>query len=153
VNKTIVIGLSVLLYLYLAFGLMGCAYSKDINGGMVDNDIGDGVQHYTLWTWVYVTNPPGWWGLVGLTQADCIERRDRYHLRGAGLDAQENDPDLEAHRPVCLPDGRGWAKGTETFPDQESCLKTSGSAERKAGIECHPIGVDQSHARPEPAED
>ena len=89
-NKTIVIGLSVLLCLYLAFGLMGCS-----------------AQTYTLWTWSYGTEATGWCGLVGLTQEDCIEARDHYHLRGDALGAQDQDPNLEAHRPVCLPDGRG----------------------------------------------
>jgi hypothetical protein len=67
----------------------------------------DGSNTYTLWSWSYDTNNPGWRGMVGLTQEDCIEARDHYHLRGEGLDAQEADPMLEDHRPECLPDGRG----------------------------------------------
>lgn len=67
--------------------------------------------HYTLWVWQYTTTPPGWSGEMGLTYDECIEERDHFHLRGEGLNAQEADPDMEAHFPVCLPDGRGHPRG------------------------------------------
>ena len=62
---------------------------------------------YTLWVWEYALDTPDWWGQVGLTYEDCIEARDHAHYRGDSLSKQEADPDMEAHRPVCLPDGRG----------------------------------------------
>lgn len=62
---------------------------------------------YTLWTWAYGTDNPDWWGLVGLSKKQCLEYRDRTHYRGEAMDQQEADPQFEAHRPVCLPDGRG----------------------------------------------
>jgi hypothetical protein len=67
---------------------------------------------YTLWTWSYGTDNPNWWGLVGQTYEECIEARNHYHLRGNSLGEQEADPDMEAHRPECLPDGRGHPGST-----------------------------------------
>jgi hypothetical protein len=81
---------------------------------------------YTLWSWVYVASPPGWWGQVGLTKEQCEEARDHYHLRGEGLQAEEADPDMEAHSPVCLPDGRGRPRGADgtkhCIGDSELCV-------------------------------
>jgi hypothetical protein len=93
------------------------------------NDVREQAQHYTLWVWMYGPNPRWTATERGLTQAECEDGRAHVHFRGDALGEQETDPDMEAHRPECLPDGRGqWMMldemgkiVDETFASEEEC--------------------------------
>jgi hypothetical protein len=122
--------------------------TDDRNGGMVDNEVGDGVAHKADTTYSLKYWDDGWnVGTPGLTLKDCEEARKNFHLRGAALERWDRDKNRKKHLPYCeeerLHNVDTWAKGSERFPDQGSCLKTSSNAERKAGIECHPIAREQ----------
>jgi hypothetical protein len=92
-----------------------------------------------------MSNP---WMIIGLPVLLCLYLAFGLigYARSQGIDAAETTDDRNGgmiDNEVGDGDDHSWSKGTEQFPDQESCLKTSSGAERKAGIECHPTAGDQ----------
>ena len=87
--------------LRIVLALVAFVWLTDARAGFEDPVTANSTKQWTLWGYFY--DPDGWAVYEdGLTLEQCNEDREHFHFRGDAMWKQAADPNLEAHRPVCL---------------------------------------------------
>lgn len=173
-NPRMIIGLSVLLCLYLAFGMMGCASAAvacDYRGcgpfGLDAPDVGvdasettDDSQRFTLWIWYY---PNEWRAETHHDIKEACEAALEHwanHLRGTALELMDQDKDAAKLWPLCLPSGQKPAETTDDsrYYYQLYCSGPTGRGEHGCGYfktlaECQAAAKADPNTKHAPAHD